>query len=253
MKINDKVAIVTGSSSGVGAEAAVQLAELGANVVVNYAHSRAGAEETVSRIQAIGGEAIAVQADISDQQQCQTLVAAAVEAFGRLDILINNAGSTTFVDHNQLDELSDDIWQSTLGTNLLGPFYMSRAALPELIKAGGGEIVMTSSIAGLTTQGSSIAYCASKAALNNLTRTLAKVMGQHDVRVNAICPGLIEGKWSIEGRGEQWQAAKDYTIAHSAIAQVPTPVDIANSLVSVITGSDLMTGQIITIDSGYTL
>lgn len=253
MNIEGKVAIVTGSSSGVGAETAIQLAALGAKVIVNYANSKAGAEATVARIKSAEGDAVYHQADVSDKASCEALVAKAVETYGQLDILVNNAGTTTFIEHSELDQLSDDIWQSTLGTNLLGPFYMSRAALPEMIKSGGGEIVMTSSIAGLTTEGSSIAYCASKAALNSMTKTLAKVMGEHNVRVNAICPGLIEGKWSIEGRGDQFQAVKDFCINHSALGKVATCADIAESLVAVIQGSDLMTGQIITIDAGYSL
>jgi 3-oxoacyl-[acyl-carrier protein] reductase len=251
--IQDKVAIVTGASSGVGAETAVKLAGLGAKVVVNYAHSITGAEETVARIVEAGGEAVCFQADVSDNDQCIALVQQAIECYGQLDILINNAGTTTFVEHKNLDQLGDEIWQSTLGTNLLGPFYMCRAALAELKKRGGGEVVMTSSIAGLSTHGSSIAYCASKAALNNMTLTLARVMGESNVRVNAICPGLIQGKWSVEGRGEQWGAVKEFTENQSALGKVAKPEDIADSILAVILGSDLMTGQIVTIDAGFHL
>jgi 3-oxoacyl-[acyl-carrier protein] reductase len=253
MDIHNKVAIVTGSSSGVGAETAFKLASLGAKVVVNYASSKAGADATVARIVAAGYEAICFQADVSDNSQCLALVQAAVDHFGRLDILVNNAGTTSFVAHKELDLLSDDIWQSTLGTNLLGPFYMSRAALPQMSKQGGGEIVMTSSIAGLTTHGSSIAYCASKAGLNSLTITLAKALGEHNVRVNAICPGLIDGSWGSEGWGEGWEEAKAYTESQSALGKVATPSDIAESILSVITGTDLMTGQVITVDSGFVI
>jgi 3-oxoacyl-[acyl-carrier protein] reductase len=138
MDLHNKVAIVTGSSSGVGAETAFKLASQGAKVVVNYASSKAGADATVARIVAAGKEAICFQADVSDNSQCLALVEAAVDHFGQLDILVNNAGTTSFVAHKALDLLSDDIWQSTLGINLLGPFYMSRAALPEMAKQGGG-------------------------------------------------------------------------------------------------------------------
>ena len=253
MDLKDKVALVTGSSSGVGAETAVQMAALGARVVVNYANSKSGAEVTVARIREAGGEAICVQADVSDEAQCQALVAAAVSEFGKLDVLVNNAGTTTFVDHKALDLLSDDIWQSTLGTNLLGPFYMTRAALPEFIKQGGGEVVMTSSIAGLTTNGSSIAYCASKAGVNSMTKTLAKALGEHKVRVNAICPGLIDGKWGSEGWGESWEDVKAFARAATPLNAITTPADIADSIVSLVTGSDLVTGQVITIDGGFSL
>lgn len=251
MDIQNKVAIVTGASSGVGAETAVKLARLGAKVVVNYAKSRDGAEATVARIHNDGGEAVCFQADVSDNAQCLALVQEAVERYGQLNILVNNAGTTTYVDHKNLDALSDDIWKSTLGTNLMGPFYMSRAALPELIKQGGGDIVMTSSIAGLTTHGSSIAYCASKAALNSMTKTLANAMGEHRVRVNAICPGLIDGSWGSDGWGENWEVAKTVTRSSSALDQLALPEDIADSIISVISGTDLMTAQIITVDSGF--
>ena len=248
-----KVAIVTGASSGVGSEVAVQLAELGAKVVVNYANTRSGAEHTAKRVEAAGREAIIHQADVSDDAQCRGLVAKAVEAFGKLDILVNNAGTTPYVEHKALDQLSDEIWASTMGTNLMGPFYMSRAAVPELARQGGGEIVMTSSVAGLTSYGSSMAYCCSKAALNSMTRNLAKALGEHNIRVNAICPGLIDGRWARDGWGNAWNDVKSSVEAQAPLSVVSTPADVARSIVSVITGTDVMTGQIITADGGFTL
>jgi 3-oxoacyl-[acyl-carrier protein] reductase len=253
LKLNNKVAIVTGASSGVGAATAIKLAAQKVKVVVNYASSKSGAQDTVKQIEQAGGQAIIFKADVSDDLQCLALVQKTVDEFGELDILINNAGTTTYVEHKNLDLLSDSIWESTLGTNLMGPFYMTRAALPELIKQGGGEIVMTSSIAGLTTNGSSMAYCASKAALNSLTRTLAKAIGEHNVRVNAICPGLINGKWASEGWGERWQDVIAFAEGAAPLGKVSTPEDIADSIMSVITGTDLMTGQIITVDGGFTI
>lgn len=253
MNLDNKVAIVTGASSGVGAALAIKLAARNVKVVVNYARSRGGAEDTVKHIEAAGGQAIKFKADVGDDLQCIALVQKTVTEFGQVDILVNNAGTTTYVEHKNLDLLSDTIWESTLSTNLMGPFYMTRAALPELIKQGGGEVVMTSSIAGLTTNGSSMAYCASKAALNSLTRTLAKAIGEHNVRVNAICPGLINGKWASEGWGERWEDVIAFAEAAAPLGKVSTPEDIADSIISVITGTDLMTGQIITVDGGFTI
>jgi len=251
--LDNKVAIITGASSGVGAALARKLAANDVKVVVNYARSKAGAEATVAAVEAAGGQAIKFRADVSDDLQCIALVQKTIEEYGQLDILVNNAGTTTYVEHKNLDLLSDAVWESTLRTNLMGPFYMSRAALPELIKRGGGEIVMTSSIAGLTTNGSSMAYCASKAALNSLTRTLAKAIGEHNVRVNAICPGLINGKWASEGWGERWEDVIAFAEGSAPLGKVSTPEDIADSIMSVITGTDLMTGQIITVDGGFTI
>jgi 3-oxoacyl-[acyl-carrier protein] reductase len=253
MNLENKVAIVTGASSGVGAAAAIKLAAQNVKVLVNYARSRSGAEATVQQIEGAGGVAVMFKADVSDDLQCIAMVHKAIDEFGQLDILVNNAGTTTYVEHKNLDLLSDAVWESTLGTNLMGPFYMTRAALPELIKQGGGEVVMTSSIAGLTTNGSSMAYCASKAGLNSLTRTLAKAIGEHNVRVNAICPGLINGKWASEGWGENFSDVIAYAEGATPLGKVSTPEDIADSIISVITGTDLMTGQIITVDGGFTI
>jgi len=253
MNLQDKVAIVTGASSGVGAATAIKLATQNVKVLINYAHSQSGAEATAAHIKDAGGVAVIFKADVSDDLQCIAMVQKAIEEFGQLDILVNNAGTTTYVEHKSLDLLSDAIWESTLGTNLMGPFYMTRAALPELIKQGGGEVVMTSSIAGLTTNGSSMAYCASKAALNSLTRTMAKAIGEHNIRVNAICPGLINGKWASEGWGERWSDVIKYAEGAAPLGKVSTPEDIADSIISVITGTDLMTGQIITVDAGFTI
>ncbi len=253
MDLAKKVAVVTGASSGVGAQTAIKLAKQGVSVVVNYANSQQGALRTCNEIIKHGGQASIFQADISDEKQCISLINNAIEIFGQLDIVINNAGTTEFVDHKDLNALTDAIWQKTLATNLMGPFYVSRAAAPYLEKQGGGEIVMTSSIAGLTTNGSSIAYCASKAGLNSLTKTLANALGENNIRVNAICPGLIDGEWARSGWQENWQAAKDYTLGHSAIKRISTPADIADSIIAVLLGSDNMTGQLITLDSGLTL
>jgi len=253
MDPHNKVAIVTGASSGVGSEVAVQLAELGASVVINYANTLSGAEETAARVEAVGGRAIIHRADVSDNEQCAGLVAAAVDAFGQLDILVNNAGTTTYVEHKALDQLSDEIWSDTMGTNLMGPFYMTRAAVPELAKQGGGEVVMTSSIAGLTSYGSSMAYCCSKAALNSMTRNLAKALGEKNIRVNAICPGLIDGRWAREGWGDAWNDVKAMVEGQAPLSVVSTPVDVARSILSVVTGTDVMTGQIITLDGGFTI
>jgi 3-oxoacyl-[acyl-carrier protein] reductase len=253
MQLKNTVALITGASSGVGAQLAIKLAASGVKVIINYANNKSGAETTLAEITANNGQAFVFQADVSNDDECKRLVDFTVKQFGQLDIVINNAGTTDFIAHQSLNELSEDIWHKTLNTNLIGPFLISRAAEPYLTQQGGGEIVMTSSIAGLTTHGSSIAYCASKAGLNSLTKTLANALGEKNIRVNAVCPGLIDGQWSQQGWGEHWQAAKDATLASSAIKRISTPADVADTIISIITGSDNMTGQIITLDSGLTL
>lgn len=257
MDVRNKVALVTGSSSGVGASLARQLAAQGARVVINYSRSQAGADATRQAIVDAGGEALVVQADVGVEADCARLVEAAVSHFGRLDILVNNAGTTTFVPHDKLDDLSEDIWLRTLRVNLMGAFFMSRLAVPHLRAAGGGEIVMTSSIAGVTANGSSIAYCASKAGMNSLTRTLAKTLGKDSIRVNAVLPGLIDGDWAFStwggGDDEQYAGLKAMFEQQTPLGHVVTPDDVADAILSIITGSDYVTGQLVTIDSGFTL
>lgn len=182
MDVTDRVVLITGASSGVGAALASKLSAMGARVVVNYSRSAEAAEAVVARVTGAGGHAIAIQADVSEEADCKRLVAETVAHFGQLDMLVNNAGTTTFVPHDELEALTEDIWLKTLRVNLIGAFMMSREAAPHIEAAGGGEIVMTSSIASTTAAGSSIAYCASKAGMNSLTRTLAKTLGKRKIR-----------------------------------------------------------------------
>ena len=257
MDVADRVVLITGASSGVGAALATQLGEMGARVVVNYSRSAEAAEAVVAQLEEVGGRALAVQADVSEGADCKRLVATTVEHFGQLDALVNNAGTTTFVPHDQLDALTENIWLRTLRVNLIGAFMMSREAAPHIEAAGGGEIVMTSSIASMTANGSSIAYCASKAGMNSLTRTLAKTLGKMKIRVNAVLPGLIDGDWAFStwggGDAEQYEDLKKMFSDQTPLGHVVTPEDVADTILSLITGSDYVTGQLVTLDSGFTL
>ena len=257
MDVAGRVVLITGASSGVGAALAEKLAAMGARVVVNYSRSEEAANAVVSRISEAGGQALAIQADVSEEADCKRLVSATIEHFGQLDALVNNAGTTTFVPHDQLDALTEDIWLRTLRVNLIGAFMMSREAASHIEAAGGGEIIMTSSIASMTANGSSIAYCASKAGMNSLTRTLAKTLGKKKIRVNAVLPGLIDGDWAFNtwggGDGEQYDGLKKMFSDQTPLGHVVTPEDVADSILALMTGSDYMTGQLVTIDSGFTL
>ena len=257
MDVADRVVLITGASSGVGAALAEQLAGMGARVVVNYSRSADAAEAVVSRITSAGGQALTVQADVSEEADCKRLVGATIEQFGQLDVLVNNAGTTTFVPHDQLEALTEEIWLRTLRVNLIGAFMMSREAASHIGAAGGGEIIMTSSIASMTANGSSIAYCASKAGMNSLTRTLAKTLGKQKIRVNAVLPGLIDGDWAFNtwggGDAEQYDGLKKMFAEQTPLGHVVTPDDVADTIVSLIMGSDYVTGQLVTLDSGFTL
>jgi 3-oxoacyl-[acyl-carrier protein] reductase len=247
--VEGKAAIVTGAGTGVGRATALRLAELGCSVLINYSRSRDAAEAAAAEVERGGVKALAVQADVADDSACRSMVAEAERAFGGLDVLVNNAGTTSFIPHANLEAVSDEDWSRILKVNLVGPFQCTRAAR-ELLRAGeGGEVVMTSSVAGLVGTGSSIPYCASKAALNNLTVTLARVLGP-EIRVNAIAPGFIDGEWLQQGLGDGFDAIKAAMQRKSPLGRVCTPDDVARAIVGLITGPDLTTGHVLPVEGG---
>ena len=249
MELEGKAAIVTGAGTGVGYQTARMLAEQGCSVLVNYSRSRDGAEKAAAECEKLGVKAIAVRADVSQDEDCVAMVAEAQKAFGRLDVLVNNAGYTKFVAHENLDGLEPDDWQKILSVNLLGPFLCSRAARSLLEADDGGEIVMTSSVAGLVGMGSSIAYCASKAGLNNLTVTLARALAPK-IRVNAIAPGFIDGEWLKEGFGDAYEKIRDSMIERTPLKRVATTETVAAGILSILMGPDLLTGHVVPHEGG---
>jgi len=249
MNLEGKAAIVTGGGTGVGRQTALRLAEQGCSVLVNYSRSQEGAEAAAADCAKLGVKAIAVRADVSRDEECRAMVAEAEKAFGRLDVLINNAGQTKFVPHENLDGLEPADWLQILSVNLVGPFLCSRAARPLLEADEGGEIVMTSSVAGLAGMGSSIAYCASKAGLNNLTVTLARALAPK-IRVNAIAPGFIDGEWLREGFGDAYEPIRKSMIERTPLKRVATPESVAAGILSILTGPDLLTGHVVPHEGG---
>ncbi|HSM66438.1 MAG TPA: SDR family NAD(P)-dependent oxidoreductase [Ilumatobacteraceae bacterium] len=250
MELSGKAAIVTGAGTGVGRATALALAAAGCDVVVNYSRSEAAAEAVAAEAAETGVRAIAVQANVADDGDCRRLVEAATEAFGRLDVLVNNAGTTSFIPHDDLEAVTAETWQSILGVNLIGPFQMARAAATALKADGGGQIVNISSVAGVYGTGSSIPYCASKAGLNNLTVTLARVMGP-EVQVNTVCPGFIDGSWLQEGFGDAFDAIKQAVVDRTLLDAVCTPDDVKDAVFGFLLGSKLTTGEILVVDGGY--
>ena len=188
MDLKDSVAIVTGSSSGIGAAIARQLVSEGCQVTINYNQNEKGAQDVAAQCEALGGQPIIQRADVSNDDDCRALVAATIERYGHLEILVNNAGTTKFCGHQDLAGLSKDDFLSIYAVNLIGPYQMTRAAEAELRKQSVAHIVNIASIAALTGVGSSIAYAASKGALVTMTMSLARVLGPQ-IRVNAVCPG----------------------------------------------------------------
>jgi 3-oxoacyl-[acyl-carrier protein] reductase len=240
---------VTGAGTGVGRATALALARRGCAVAVNYSRSREAAERTAEEARALGVGAVAVRADVADDTACRTLVDTTLRELGHLDVLVNNAGTTVFVPHGDLEKLGDDDWQRVLAVNLVGPFHCARAARAPMEAAGAGAIVNVSSVAGIAGIGSSIAYCASKAALNNLTITLARALGPR-IRVNAVAPGFIEGDWLREGLGPGYEAVKKAIEGRAPLRRVCTPEDVAAAILGLVAGSDLVTGQVLAVDGG---
>ncbi|MFN7930540.1 MAG: SDR family oxidoreductase [Blastocatellia bacterium] len=250
MEVAGKAAVITGGGTGVGRATALELARRGCAILINYSRSKNEAEQTAADIAALGVRGLAVQADVTDDAACRRMIDTAVREFGRLDILVNNAGVTSFIKHDNMEGVGLEDWNRIFSTNVIGTFQCSRAARSALTASGNGEIVNVSSVAGLAGTGSSIPYCASKAALNNLTVTLARVFAP-TVRVNAVAPGFITTRWLQDGLGaEMYAEAKKRTEDHVLLHRVCTPEDVAGAIVNVITGPDLMTGNIIPLEGG---
>jgi 3-oxoacyl-[acyl-carrier protein] reductase len=249
MQIEGKAAVITGGGTGVGRATALDLARRGCAVLVNYSRSKDEAEQTAADAAALGVKAIAVQADVAEDADCRRMIETAEREFGRVDILVNNAGTTSFIKHDNLEAVQMEDWNRIFSTNLIGAFQCSRAARRALEASGNGEIVNVSSIAGVAGTGSSIPYCASKAAMNNMTVTLARVFAPK-VRVNAIAPGFIDTRWLQKAFGEKYEEAVRQREDAMLLGKVLQPEDVSTAIVGVITGSDLMTGQVIVLDSG---
>jgi ketoreductase RED2 len=238
-ELDGRVAIVTGSSSGIGEVTAHRLAALGAHVVVN---SSSSVEAGTAVAQALPTESLYVQADISDQAQGQALIDRTLEQFGRLDILVNNAGWTTLVPHHDLDGLTDEIFRKTFEVNVFGTWWLTKAAIPHLRESPDPNVVMITSLAGVRPIGSSMAYAMTKAALNHLTLLLAKSYGP--VRVNAVAPGLVATPWTAD-----WGNQHDAIAAVAPLHRSATPEDCAEAVLSLLR-NPYITGQILVVDGG---
>ncbi|HLY81409.1 MAG TPA: SDR family oxidoreductase, partial [Acidimicrobiales bacterium] len=232
-ELNDAVALVTGSSSGIGAAIAAAIAELGASVVVNSASSVAEGRQVAAELP----DAIYVQADVADSASAKRLVAAAVERYGRLDIVVNNAGTTAVIPHDDLDGATTDIWEKILRVNVVGTWNVIQAAVPHLRAAGDGIILNITSLAGVRPVGSSIPYAVSKAAVNHMTALLANALGP-EIRVNAVAPGLIDTPWTAD-----WDAIRDTVRETAPLRRSGTPKDVADACVGLI-GTHYATGQV---------
>ncbi|MEV0175653.1 SDR family oxidoreductase [Streptomyces sp. NPDC050803] len=240
------VALVTGSTSGIGAAVARRLAAEGMRVAVNSVRSKEAGEELAASLP----DAVYVAGDISVAEEAEGLVAAVVERYGRLDVLVNSAGVTRVVPHQDLAGASAEVWREILDVNVVGTWQMCVAAMPHLRAAGGGGrgggcVVNVSSVAGVRPAGSSIPYAVSKAAINHMTRLLAAVSGPK-VRVNAVAPGLTETEWTAAGG---FEGARQWMREQSPLRRVGAPEDVAEAVVGLVRAR-WVTGEVLLVDGG---
>src|ERR1700723_2269517 len=248
-------AVIPGSASGLGAATAAILAKGGARIVINYSSSQKEAEQTADLCRSAGSEVVVVQGDVSRDEDCKKIVAAAAP-WGRLDALINNAGTTKHMPHDNLDGLSAEDFQRLFGVNTIGPFQMVRAAR-SLLEAGakasgrGSSVVNVSSVAGISGIGSSGAPSGSKGGVNTITLSLARALAPV-IRVNTVCPGYIDTPWFTKGRGVEGAAkVRDAVIAKVPLKRASTAEDVANIVCFLATqASGNMTGEVVRIDAG---
>ncbi len=245
-RLSGKVAIVTGGATGMGRGISALLAREGAKVLVNYRAAADAARDVAGEIEAAGGTAVAHAADVQSDAEVRAMVGFVAERWGRLDILVNNAGWSKLTPHWKLEDLTDQIWDRTLNTNLRGAFYCCRAAVPLMRKGGGGCIVNNASASAYTAAGSSIVYSASKAAMVNMTKSLARALAP-DIRVNAIAPGLVRTRfagWPDEAfdQGEQ----------SSPLGRIATVDDVAATVLFLAADAPAITSETILVDCGAT-
>ena len=248
----NKVILVTGSSSGIGAEVARLAARNGYNVLVNYNSNRSGADAVVTYCLEQGVEALAVGANIADDEACREMARAAIEAWGRIDVLVNNAGTTKFCAHADLEGLDAKDFHELYAVNTIGAFQMIRAVVPEMKKTG-GAIVNVASVAGLIGVGSSLAYACSKAAMLALNLSMARNLGP-EIRVNAVCPGMVEGEWLQEGLGEDlYPLVRQHFETQAPTGEIMNAETVAENIWYFADSAPNVTGEHLLLDGGATL
>jgi 3-oxoacyl-[acyl-carrier protein] reductase len=255
LDIKGKAALVTGASSddGIGAECAKILASRGCNVLANYATNKAGGEKVAAHCRGLGIDAIAVQGDVSKDEDCVRLVKTAVDRWGHLDVLINNAAVTRPIPHRRMDLLDAAEFQRIYGVNLIGNYQMCRAAAPHLKATGDAAVVNISSVGATRAGGSSMAYVASKGALNTLTVAMARLLAP-EVRVNALCPGGMLGHWTRQIlTEEQYQERVRRAETEFPLKKGIWPVDVARAALFLVEVATVMTGECIRMDCGQHL
>ena len=245
-----RVALVTGAATGIGRSAAVALGRAGFDVAINYSRSEAAARETAAQAEKAGAKTLLVKCDVSDEAGGRALIDAVGTQFGRLDVLVNNAGITASWKPKDLETLSLDEWDRVFAVNVRGLFQVTRAALPLLRKGERPCIVNTASIVGLRPGPQPLPYAASKAAVVNLTKTLAWNLGP-EIRVNAVAPGWMDGDWMQRMLKDKYEDLMGKRAKATPLRRVVTADDVAETMMSLIESNRFVTGEVIVVDGGF--
>lgn len=246
MDIVGKTVLVTGAATGIGRAVALKFAQEGANVAINFSKSQKEAEQTLEEVEKAGVRGLLCRADVSKPDEIRGMVERVVGHFGRIDVLVNNAGTTHFVKLHDLEGLTEEDWDRTFDVNVKGTFFTSRFCAPELVR-NRGCIVNVTSIAGFSGTGSSIAYAASKAAAISITKSLARALAPH-VRVNSVAPGVVLTRW-VDGHDDH----VEQFVRATALERAATPEDVAEMVWSLVRHGDFVTGQTVIVDGGWSL
>ena len=241
---------MTGAATGIGRSAVLALARAGFDVALNYSSSEAAARETAGAAQTLGAKTLLLRCDVSDEPGVRAMLKSVEQVFGRLDALINNAGTTASWKPKDLETLSLEEWDRVFAVNVRGLFQVTRAAVP-LLKASKGCIVNTASIVGLRPGPQPLPYAASKAAVVNLTKTLAWNLGP-DIRVNAVAPGWMEGDWMKRMLKDKYDELMEKRAKATPLRRVVTADDVAETMMGLIQSNRFVTGEVIVIDGGFT-
>ncbi|WP_332690187.1 3-oxoacyl-[acyl-carrier-protein] reductase [Halalkalibacter lacteus] len=245
--LQGKTAIVTGASRGIGRATAIELGRNGANVVVNYAGSQERAEQVVAEVKALGVDALAIQADVSNSEQVQAMVKETVDAFGRVDILVNNAGITK---DNLIMRMKEDEWDAVINTNLKGVFNCGKAVTRQMMKQRYGRIINVASVVGVLGNAGQANYVAAKAGVIGLTKTMARELANRNIHVNAVAPGFIE----TDMTDKLAEDMKAQLLGQIPLAVLGKPENIANVIRFLASAdADYMTGQTLHVDGGMVM
>lgn len=250
MSSTRRVALVTGAARGIGRSAALELARHGYDVVVNYSRSKDAAQAVAGEVEKLGARSLLVQADVADEADVMAMVAQVRGELGRLDALVNNAGTTVPTPPSDLTGLDMTEWDRVFAVNVRGMFQVARACVPLLNESDAAAIVNLASIAGLRPGAQPFPYAASKAAVANLTRTLAGALGPK-IRVNAVAPGWMVGEWMEHALGGNYQRLMDRRASLTPLKRCVTPDEVAITIVNLITSNPMVNGEVVVIDGGF--